>query len=197
MPGAEMRNRCSRGLVLGVQRVGCFLKSIVSRGFPVGFYVVLLLANGSEEQSVASNVDMGLGNLPMSLAHQPAFDVEGSPLIELGEEAKSNQDAVAELAAEGSNAVAVASDDHLSAHGAHDASLHVGWVKIALRSEAERDEFGSFAYGRPDEGVGEHPEHLGGLGIVVGAVLSGPGLCIGIMHIVVDTSGFGLGPAGG
>ena len=70
-----------------------------------------------------------------------------------------------------------------------------GGEKGRIRAKTERDEFRSFANGRPEEGVGKHLQKLGSLGAVVRAVLACLRLCGRIMHVALDTLGFrsGLG----
>src|ERR1700759_4649400 len=94
-------------------------------GFPFGLHVVLLLPDGVEEQCVAADVDVGLSDLPASIADHPALDVEGAPAVQLAEDAPTNADIVAELASQRPNAMTVLGDDELAGHDSEHTRLHI------------------------------------------------------------------------
>ena len=71
----------------------------------VGFYFVLLFADGLEEEDVAVDVDVGFGDRPDAGGDLAAFDVEGAALVHAAEEAVAEFDVVDELALDGLDAV--------------------------------------------------------------------------------------------
>src|ERR1700761_934508 len=77
--------------LLSVQLLLRLLQCMRCRGLPVRPHVILLLPDGVEQKSVAADVDVGLSDLPASIADHPALDVEGAAAVQFAEDAEANQ----------------------------------------------------------------------------------------------------------
>src|SRR5579875_744502 len=114
-------------------------------GLPVGFRVVLLLADGFEQQSVPADVDVRVGDLPVAGGYLAALDEERSTLVDLAEDAEPELYVIGEGALEDLDAVTRAGYDHVAGHDAENARLHVGRVEGRVGAEAKGDLLGVFA----------------------------------------------------
>ena len=117
--------------------LGLLQRDVTGKWLEPREHVVPVLGDVLEEQRVALDMYMGLGNLPDRLAGFAPLDIEGTAGLQIAEHPEDELDVVNEEALEADDAVLRVVDHHVPFHGGENAGFPIGRLKIGVRAEVQ------------------------------------------------------------
>jgi hypothetical protein len=133
----------------------------------VHFYIVLLLRNVFEDESMAVYVNMRLGDLPNTRAQFATFHVKCSTCFQVSEQTVGYLDIVDQATLQTDNAMLFAVNFHITLHRCKHASLEIGRMKLRIGPEVHHDVISLIVCDGPDKSAREHLQEFGSLFIVM------------------------------